>query len=51
MLHKNLKSFLSRGTMLGVSMKRNNYSVYFARLCECFLEMENDSGIMLNSSL
>ena len=26
-LRKNLKSFLSRGTMLGASMKSNNYSV------------------------
>ena len=37
--------------MLGVSIKKNNYSAIFARLCECFLKMENDSGIMLNSIL
>lgn len=45
------KDFCARGMVLGVSMKRNNYSTLFARLCECFLKMENDSGIMLNSIL
>lgn len=37
--------------VLGVSIKKNNYSTIFARLCECFLKIENDNGIMLNSIL
>ena len=28
-------------------MNRNNYSIFLAWLCECFLKMENDSAIML----